>query len=102
METTDTLAVDLARRVAELGVRTIVYTDTATDGMLAGPNVEGVRALCGAVGCEVVASGGVARTEDVARLAALRLPNLEGVIVGKALYEGAVTVRGLKAVAGEV
>ncbi len=96
VETTDTLAVDLAIQVARLGVRTIIYTDTATDGMLVGPNVAGVKALCEAVACHVIASGGVSRTEDVARLAALRLPNLEGVIVGKALYEGSVTVAGLR------
>ena len=96
VETTETLAVDLAVRVARLGVRTIIYTDTATDGMLSGPNIEGVKALCAAVTCNVIASGGVSRVEDVARLSALRLPNLEGVIVGKALYEGAVTMQGLK------
>lgn len=96
VETTETLAVDLAIRVAALGVQTIIYTDTATDGMLTGPNIEGVKALCMAVTCNVIASGGVSRTEDVARLGALRLANLEGVIVGKALYEGSVTVEGLK------
>lgn len=96
VETTDTMAVDLAVRVSRLGVRTIIYTDTATDGMLTGPNVEGVKALCTAVTCNVIASGGVSRTEDVARLSALRLPNLEGVIIGKALYEGTVTMQGLK------
>jgi phosphoribosylformimino-5-aminoimidazole carboxamide ribotide isomerase len=96
VETTDTMAVDLAVRVSRLGVRTIIYTDTATDGMLTGPNVEGVKALCTAVTCNVIASGGVSRTEDVAQLSALRLPNLEGVIIGKALYEGTVTMQGLK------
>lgn len=100
VETTDTLAADLAQRVADAGVQTIVYTDTATDGMLTGPNIEGVRTLCRTVPCRVIASGGVSRTDDVARLRALNLPNLEGVIVGKALYEGAVTIRELKAAAG--
>jgi phosphoribosylformimino-5-aminoimidazole carboxamide ribotide isomerase len=100
VETTDTLAADLAARVAALGVRTIIYTDTATDGMLTGPHFDGVRAVCRVAGCNVVASGGVARAEDVARLRALNLPNLEGVIVGKALYEATVSVRELKAAAG--
>ena len=100
VETTETLAVDLAKRVSELGVKTIIYTDTATDGMLTGPNLDGVRILCHAVKAGVIASGGISRCEDVAALAALRLPNLDGVIVGKALYEGAVTIPGMKAVAG--
>jgi len=96
VETTDTLAADLAARVDALGVRTIIYTDTATDGMLTGPNVAGVEALCRAVKAGVIASGGVATSEDVLRLARLGLSNLTGVIVGKALYEGTVTIRGLK------
>ena len=100
VETTDTPATELAMRVAALGVSTVIYTDTATDGMLSGPNVEGVRALCRAVRCNVVASGGVSKTEDVARLNALGLANLDGVIVGKALYEGAVTMAGLRTAAG--
>ena len=100
VETTDTPATELAIRVAALGVCTIIYTDTATDGMLSGPNLEGVRALCRAVNCKVVASGGVSKTEDVARLGLLGLPNLDGVIVGKALYEGTVTMGGLRTAAG--
>lgn len=97
VETSDTLAVDLARRVAAVGVRTIIYTDTATDGMLTGPNIEGVRMLCQAVKSNVIASGGISIAKDVAVLASLKLENLDGVIVGKALYEGAVTIPGMKA-----
>ncbi len=97
VETTDTLAVDLAKRVSELGVGTIIYTDTATDGMMTGPNIEGVRILCQAVRANVIASGGISTCRDVAALAALKLSNLDGVIVGKALYEGAVTIPAMKA-----
>ncbi|MEI8120736.1 MAG: 1-(5-phosphoribosyl)-5-[(5-phosphoribosylamino)methylideneamino]imidazole-4-carboxamide isomerase [bacterium] len=100
VETTDTLAVDLARRVSALGVRTIIYTDTATDGMLTGPNIEGVRNLCHAVASNVIASGGISTCGDIAALASLNQPNLEGVIVGKALYEGAVTIPAMKAMSG--
>jgi phosphoribosylformimino-5-aminoimidazole carboxamide ribotide isomerase len=96
VETTDVTAVELATRVSKVGVRTIIYTDTATDGMLTGPNLEGVRTLCAAVECDVIASGGISCAEDVARLKELKLSNLAGVIVGKALYEGTVTVAGLK------
>jgi len=99
VETTGTLAVDLAVKVAGMGVGTIIYTDTATDGMLTGPNMPGLEALCRSVQANVIASGGISTCGDIAALAGLRLPNLEGVIVGKALYEGAVTIPDMKAAA---
>jgi len=95
-ETTGTEAVDLARRMCRLGVRTLIYTDTATDGMLKGPNIPGVSALCEAVTCQVVASGGVASAAHMAALTALRKPNLIGAIVGKALYDKTVTLAELQ------
>ncbi len=101
VETTGMRAVDLARDVAAMGVHTLIYTDTATDGMLQGPNLSGMAAMCDAVpGVGVVASGGVSSLEDVRNLSVLRRSNLEGVIVGKALYEGSVTLPGLLAVCG--
>lgn len=89
-ETTQTSAVELAASAAASGVRTIIYTDTATDGMLRGPNFAGNAELCDAVGpdCRVIASGGITTPDDVRRLRALGKPNLSGAIVGKALYEG--------------
>lgn len=100
VETTGTRAVDLARDVAALGVRTIIYTDTATDGMLKGPNLPGMAAMCDAVPTvSVVASGGVSNVDDIRGLAALKRSNLEGAIVGKALYEGTATLADLLAAA---
>jgi len=90
-------AIELARRVDALGAATIIYTDTAVDGMLAGPNVSAVDALCRAVACKVIASGGISTAGDVRRLADLGCPNLAGVIVGKALYEERVTLAELHA-----
>jgi phosphoribosylformimino-5-aminoimidazole carboxamide ribotide isomerase len=89
VEQTRTRAEDLARRVESLGVVTVIYTDIATDGMLTGPNFAALEELLGAVRCRVIASGGVSRREDIEHLAALarRRPHLDGVIVGKALYE---------------
>lgn len=95
VETTDVMAVDLAWKVSQAGVRTLIYTDTATDGMLTGPNLEGVRSVCQAVSCDVISSGGISCARDVAHLRALGLPNLKGVIIGKALYEGTVHLREL-------
>jgi phosphoribosylformimino-5-aminoimidazole carboxamide ribotide isomerase len=96
-ETSQTTAVDLARRAAAAGVKTIIYTDTATDGMLRGPNFAGTAQLCDAVGpgCQVIASGGITTADDIVRLRALRKANLAGAIVGKSLYEGRVKMADL-------
>ena len=77
--------VDFARQMAELGVKTIVFTDIATDGMLAGPSYDQLSALQKAVDCRIVASGGVTTLEDVIRL---RDMGLYGAIIGKAYYAG--------------
>lgn len=95
-ETTGQTATDLARRLEQIGIACLVYTDTARDGMLSGVPTNAVDRLCGAVGCSVIASGGVASAADVRALRALNRKNLIGVIVGKALYEGRVTLNELK------
>jgi phosphoribosylformimino-5-aminoimidazole carboxamide ribotide isomerase len=100
VETTRTRAVDLARQVETLGVGTIIYTDTATDGMLAGPNADAMDQMCRAVRCRVVASGGISTAEHIRQLVRLGHANLHGVIVGKALYEGRTTLPELLAAAG--
>ena len=99
--TSRTTAVDLARRAAAAGVQTIIYTDTATDGMLRGPNFSGNAEVCDAVGpgCGIIASGGITTADDVVRLRRLGKANLAGAIVGKALYEGRTTMAELLAAA---
>lgn len=93
VETSKTLATDLARAVAAMGVKTIIYTDTATDGMLGGPNLEQMAAICDAAPtCEITASGGVSTPEDVLNLRRLGKANLRAAIVGKALYDGRTTL----------
>ena len=97
VETSKTLATDLARAVASMGVKTIIYTDTATDGMLGGPNLAQMAAICDAApGCSITASGGVSSARDVQNLIALGKPNLRAAIVGKALYDGRVTLSDLR------
>ena len=94
VETTKTLATDLAKAVAKAGVKTIIYTDTATDGMLGGPNLTQMAAICDAAPeCEITASGGISSPFDVANLKALDRPNLRAAIVGKALYDGRTTLK---------
>lgn len=89
VETTGVRALDLAREMEALGVRTLIYTDIATDGMLTGPNLSALESLLGAVRCNVIASGGVANLDHISALKALadRFAHLHGVITGKALYE---------------
>ncbi len=94
VETTKVKAVDLASAVAKAGVKTIIYTDTATDGMLGGPNLSQMAAICDAAPtCAITASGGVSSPYDVANLKALERSNLRAAIVGKALYDGRTTVK---------
>ena len=98
VETSRTRATDLARAVAAMGVKTIIYTDTATDGMLGGPNLAQMAAICDAApDCAITASGGVSSVRDVMNLVALGKANLRAAIVGKALYDGRVTLAELNA-----
>ncbi|RME72322.1 MAG: 1-(5-phosphoribosyl)-5-[(5-phosphoribosylamino)methylideneamino]imidazole-4-carboxamide isomerase [Verrucomicrobia bacterium] len=94
VEVTETSALDLARKMTDIGVATLIYTDIATDGMLTGPNFPALRELLAAVPCRVIASGGVATMGHVETLAAMatEFPNLLGVITGKAVYEGRIDV----------
>jgi phosphoribosylformimino-5-aminoimidazole carboxamide ribotide isomerase len=99
-ETTSLRAVDFARQVVDVGVSTIIHTDIATDGMLTGPNLEAIAALADAVPeCQIVASGGVSSAKDVASLKQLGRKNVSAAIVGKALYDGRVTLKELLAAA---
>jgi phosphoribosylformimino-5-aminoimidazole carboxamide ribotide isomerase len=88
----DTPALDLARRLADLGARVAVYTDIGRDGMLTGVDVDGTAALAEASGLSVIASGGVASLDDIRRLLAVADRGIEGVIIGQALYTGAITL----------
>jgi phosphoribosylformimino-5-aminoimidazole carboxamide ribotide isomerase len=90
-------AVDAARRLADAGAAAVVFTDIATDGMLAGPNMGATERILDAVDVPVIASGGVASLDDVRRLAALPLA---GIIIGKALYTGTVDLAEALAVLG--
>jgi phosphoribosylformimino-5-aminoimidazole carboxamide ribotide isomerase len=80
----------LAGELAGEPIAAIVYTDIATDGMMAGPNVPAMQAMQQAVDCPVIASGGVTTMDDVRRLARARMA---GCIIGRALYEGTITIR---------
>ena len=87
LEQTDAVAVDVARRLEAAGVRRFVFTDIARDGTLGGPNLPALREVVAALGAEVIASGGVAAVDDVARVAET---GAAGVVIGRALYDGRI------------
>jgi phosphoribosylformimino-5-aminoimidazole carboxamide ribotide isomerase len=87
-ETSTQRAEELARRVVADGIDTVIYTDIGRDGMLGGPDLAGAAALL-ATGARVIVSGGVASAEDIR---GARASGLAGVIVGRALYEGRLTL----------
>ena len=83
-------ATELAARFADAGVAAIIYTDIGRDGMLGGLNLEQTAALASASAVPVIASGGVGSLDDLRALQGVEHPNIEGVIVGRALYDGRV------------
>jgi phosphoribosylformimino-5-aminoimidazole carboxamide ribotide isomerase len=90
-EVVDETVVEMGRRAMDAGAAALLYTDVSRDGMEMGPNVDDTAALAAALRIPVLASGGVASVDDLVRLA--RLPGVEGAVVGRALYTGAVDLR---------
>ncbi|MBQ4093232.1 MAG: 1-(5-phosphoribosyl)-5-[Firmicutes bacterium] len=80
-------ALEFAKTVSDLGVATIIYTDISRDGMLVGPNFEGMKKMVNAVSANVIASGGVTKESDIADL---KECGVAGIIIGKAIYTGDV------------
>ena len=89
-ETSELLALDIARRFEDAGVAAIIYTDISRDGMLQGLNLDATIALADAVSIPVIASGGFASIDDVKAMLTPRAKKLEGAIAGRALYDGRV------------
>lgn len=85
-------AVKLAREMERLGVGRLICTDIATDGMLRGPNVGAMRRFCAAVQIPIIASGGVSSVADIRALRALEPQGIIGCIIGRALYDGSLSL----------
>jgi phosphoribosylformimino-5-aminoimidazole carboxamide ribotide isomerase len=98
LKTSDVTAIDLACQFSNEPLAAIIYTDIATDGMMKGPNIEAMAQMQAAVDVPVVASGGVTTADDVSRLARA---GLAGCIIGRALYEGTLTLPDALQAAGE-
>jgi phosphoribosylformimino-5-aminoimidazole carboxamide ribotide isomerase len=95
-------AVEFAARAGEIGAAAVIYTDIGRDGTETGPDVEGTRAVARAAGVPVIASGGVGTLAHLRAIAALGVDGvIDGVVVGRALYTGAVALADALAVAEE-
>ena len=94
-------ATELAKKMAAYGVETIIYTDISRDGMLSGVNVEATAALARVCGVPIIASGGVASLYDIRRVKAVEGDGVQGCIIGKAIYTGAVDLKEALALAKE-
>ncbi|HAA90724.1 MAG: 1-(5-phosphoribosyl)-5-[(5-phosphoribosylamino)methylideneamino] imidazole-4-carboxamide isomerase [Thermoanaerobacterales bacterium 50_218] len=100
-EETAKSALEIAAEIREMGVERVVFTDTSRDGTLAGPNLAAIEEFARKSGLRVIASGGVSSLDDLLQLKALEPLGVEGVILGKALYEGKVELEeALSAVSG--
>ena len=93
LETSEVMATDLAKRMGEMGAAAIVYTDIKRDGTMKGPNLQALRELAEAIDTPVIASGGVSAISDLLSLLGLVPAGVSGVIVGKALYTGDVSLK---------
>jgi phosphoribosylformimino-5-aminoimidazole carboxamide ribotide isomerase len=89
-EVSDHPAVELAKKFEDVGVCAIIYTDISRDGAMAGPNFEETVKLAEAITTPVIASGGISSVSDIARYKEFADIGIEGCILGRALYEGAI------------
>jgi len=89
LDDSDVDYIELARAMSDAGARTIIYTDISKDGTLSGPDLEGLAALKAAIPADIIASGGVATIEDLRAVVAL---GLAGVICGKSIYKGTLSL----------
>lgn len=97
-KTSEFTAIGFAKKMEELGAKTIIYTDISRDGMLTGPNLKAMEDMAKAVKIDVIASGGVTSIQDIKNLKEI---GVSGAIVGKALYTGDVDLKEAIAVAKE-
>lgn len=86
----DIKAIDLCLKMKSYGVKTIIYTDISKDGMMSGPNVEATQEIIEKTGMEIIASGGISNIKDIESIKNI---NAQGVIIGKALYNGAINLK---------
>ena len=86
-------AIDVARQFQGLSLRAFIFTDIYRDGMLKGPNIEAIEEFAREVNKPILAAGGIKNLEDILRLIRLEGLGLEGIIIGRALYEGTLDLK---------
>ncbi|MEA1962402.1 MAG: 1-(5-phosphoribosyl)-5-[(5-phosphoribosylamino)methylideneamino]imidazole-4-carboxamide isomerase [Bacillota bacterium] len=84
---------DFANTMREAGIKTAIYTDVSRDGLLKGPNLEAIERMARESGLQIIASGGVSTPENIKALKAIESLGVCGAIIGKALYEGKITIQ---------
>lgn len=89
---TELKGIDFAKELQDLGLKYIIYTDIARDGMLTGPNFESIEEMLKVIDMFFIASGGIAKLEDIRKLCALESQGVIGAITGKAIYEGTLNL----------
>ena len=92
---TNISAIDFIKKIKNFGISRIIYTDIYKDGTKQGPNIKGAIELSSKVKIPLVISGGVSSIEDIERIKLLNNPNIEGVIIGKAIYDGDIQINDL-------
>jgi phosphoribosylformimino-5-aminoimidazole carboxamide ribotide isomerase len=92
-DTTDKPALDFAKELEQAGVKNIIFTDVKRDGLLSGPNFKSIKAIASGIKVPVIASGGVSSLKDIRHLKNLEKYGVSGMIIGKALYTGALDLK---------
>ena len=92
---TNISAIDFINKIQNFGISRIIYTDILKDGTKQGPNIKGAIELSRKVNIPLVISGGVASIEDVKEIKSLNNANIEGIIIGKAIYDGDIKINDL-------
>jgi len=90
LNVTDMPYIEFAKRIEDVGIKTIIFTDISKDGMLQGPNFDMIFKLANSVSCKIIASGGIKSIDD---LKVLKKEGIYGAIVGKALYSGDIILQ---------
>lgn len=89
-------AIELIKKIEEMGFSKLIYTDIEKDGVLAGPNIKEIKKIANATSIPLIASGGVSSMEDIEKIKSISNQNIRGVIVGKAIYENKLSLAALR------
>ena len=92
---TNISALDFIKKIENFGVSRIIYTDISKDGTKKGPNIKDTIELSSKINIPLVISGGISSIDDIKKIKSLNNPNIEGIIVGKSIYDGDIKINDL-------